>query len=335
LTFKAAPVQPNAGRLPGLDALRGIAAFCVVVMHTQSLYPEFPRYSGKAYLAVDFFFALSGYVMARTYERRLAAGFSASQFFFARYRRLWPTMAIGGLLFLPFLYAAAPDGVLFTAMALLNLALVPTLAASDIFPLNVPAWSVFYELVANVLHGFWLWQARLRWLLAMIAVAFVVLALAGRANGSLDIGSGQGEWIGGLARVVFSYGLGIVIWRWRGDRASSRFWIVPTFLAMPVLFAVPVVAPLYGWPFDLAVIAIASPLILIGGLAIRGSSWLALRAGELSFPLYAVHFPMLFWFRKWGLVPEAAVLMCLPVAAMVAYVTVMFGKQRKATAVTL
>ena len=46
--------------------------------------------AAKGYLAVDLFFMLSGYVMARTYEPRMARGFSPAAFFLARYRRLWP-----------------------------------------------------------------------------------------------------------------------------------------------------------------------------------------------------------------------------------------------------
>ncbi|MEO5598358.1 MAG: acyltransferase [Novosphingobium sp.] len=311
----------------GLDALRGIAALCVVALHTGALYPQFPRYSGKAYLAVDFFFMLSGFVMARTYEPRLAKGYLGAQFFIARYRRLWPTMVVGGLLFLPFLHEAAPEPGLYYKLVVLNLLLLPALTSREIFPLNVPAWSVFYELVANLLHGYVLWRLQVRWLVVMCLIALIGVAVASYDLGSMDIGSGKGELLGGISRVLFAYGMGIVIWRCWGERRLPAVYGVAALLAMPVLFAVPPEWLLGYWPYDLVVEAVACPLILIGGLALLREpgaafgKWAAKWAGELSFPLYAVHFPLLYWFRDWQLSPELAVALCLPAAALVNWLT--------------
>jgi peptidoglycan/LPS O-acetylase OafA/YrhL len=311
----------------GLDALRGIAALCVVVLHAGALYPAFPNYSGKAYIAVDFFFMLSGFVMARTYEPRLANGYLGARFFIARYRRLWPTMALGGVMFLPFLHEAAPDPGLFYKLVVLNLLLLPALTSREVFPLNVPAWSVFYELVANLLHGYVLWRLNVRWLTTMCLIALAGVAAASYSPGTLDVGSGRNELLGGLSRVLFGYGIGIVIWRtWGEARLHTAFGIASLF-AMPLLFAVPAEWRLGYWPYDLIVEAAACPLILIGGLALlrgpgnRLGKWLAQWSGELSFPLYAVHFPLLYWLRKWGLPPEAAIALCLPVAAATNWLT--------------
>ncbi|MEP7222968.1 MAG: acyltransferase [Novosphingobium sp.] len=333
------PAQPRltAERLLGLDALRGIAALCVVFLHASALYPQLPHYSGKAYLAVDFFFMLSGFVMARTYEGRLAKGYLGAQFFFARYRRLWPTMVVGGLLFLPFLHEAAPEPGLYYKLVVLNLLLLPALTSREIFPLNVPAWSVFYELVANLLHGYVLWRLPVRWLGGMCIVALMGVAVASYDVGSMDIGSGKGELLGGISRVLFSYGMGIIIWRCWGERRLHAAWGIAALLAMPVLFAVPGEWLLGYWPYDLAVEAVCCPLILIGGLSVLRSpgdgpgKWAARWAGELSFPLYAIHFPLLYWFRDWQLPAELAILLCLPAAAVVSLVTQSMRTHRSTT----
>ena len=84
-------------RLDGLDALRGIAALLVAVMHIQHISGGGDLFA-RAYLAVDVFFVLSGYVMARTYEPKFACGMRLRDFAAVRLKRLWPTMCIGALL---------------------------------------------------------------------------------------------------------------------------------------------------------------------------------------------------------------------------------------------
>src|SRR5262245_61697811 len=81
-------------RLYGLDALRGVAALAVLFHHYEVIFGS-THYFSRAYLAVDVFFMISGYVMARTYEGRLGNSLSAVQFLWIRIKRLWPTMAVG------------------------------------------------------------------------------------------------------------------------------------------------------------------------------------------------------------------------------------------------
>jgi peptidoglycan/LPS O-acetylase OafA/YrhL len=105
-------------RLLGLDALRGAAALLVLWMHLHlshhvSIYPP------RGHLAVDFFFMLSGYVMARTYEGHMRGGV---WFLRKRIRRLWPTVAAGSLFGLALIWRTGGDWPL---VAALNLLLIP------------------------------------------------------------------------------------------------------------------------------------------------------------------------------------------------------------------
>ena len=84
-------------RLSGLDALRGVAAIMVVLLHVNHLAGDAGWFTA-GYLAVDLFFMLSGYVLARTFDRRLESDLSAMDFLVIRLRRLWPVMAVGALL---------------------------------------------------------------------------------------------------------------------------------------------------------------------------------------------------------------------------------------------
>ena len=89
-------------RLHGIDALRGIAALCVVGLHAHGVFGGYPNWFAKGYLGVDFFLMLSGFMMARVNEPRLAAGLSPLVLMRARYRRMWGTVALGSLIGIPF-----------------------------------------------------------------------------------------------------------------------------------------------------------------------------------------------------------------------------------------
>src|SRR5262245_14845562 len=85
--------RPAQGsRLETLDAMRGVAAIVVVTFHLGSL---LPGATTEGYLAVDFFFALSGYVLARTYDARLEHGMESLDFIRRRIIRLYPLYLIG------------------------------------------------------------------------------------------------------------------------------------------------------------------------------------------------------------------------------------------------
>jgi peptidoglycan/LPS O-acetylase OafA/YrhL len=308
------PASPS-GRLPGLDVLRGVAALCVLALHLQSVFGLGPKVFAKGYLAVDLFFMLSGYVMARTYEPRLARGLSPFAFFLARYRRLWPIMAVGTLIGLPKLLSEAASLGSFSATAALNLALLPFPGGGPGFPPNIPAWSICFELAANLLHGLVLWRLSGRWLLALAAVAVPFAAWVGVAYGTLDVGAHSDDFFAGLARISLSYLLGVALYRLWRDRPTVAVSPVLAFVAMPAVFASAWLLGADDWPTDLAFIVVACPLLIAGGLRYdahqgRGAA-IAAALGALSFPLYAVHMPVLQGMRLLGFGPVGATIIGL------------------------
>ena len=86
-----------ATRLPLLDGLRGIAALGVLAFHLPGFF-HIPQMLPKAYLFVDFFFLLSGFVLTPVITARRASGVSATAFFVSRIRRFWPLAAVGTVL---------------------------------------------------------------------------------------------------------------------------------------------------------------------------------------------------------------------------------------------
>lgn len=277
--------------------MRGIAAIVVVLFHL-----GLPIHG--AHLAVDFFVMLSGFVMARTYEGRLRAGtLGAGAFLKARYKRLWGWMALGTSMgLLAALGEYGWSGELGLAWVLM-LALVPAVnLPATPYLLNLPLWSIVYELVANAVHALGL--ARLgKAGLVLVALACAlglvwIIPAAGFPRG----GSAEYHWLV-LPRVGLAYVLGILIYRLWGDTSPLRVPFGFAALALPVyVFAVWLVP----WDFaPLAFVLLLAPLMLFGGLRVQFSSPLALEAatklGALSFPLYALHYPAIRLLRlEWG-----------------------------------
>jgi peptidoglycan/LPS O-acetylase OafA/YrhL len=330
----ARPSRGPAGRLLGLDMLRGIAALCVVALHLQWINTDHPRIFAKGFLAVDLFFMLSGYVMARTYEGRMASGLSPLKFLAARYRRLWPIMAIGGAIGLPHLFLVPPDNASFAVAAGFNLLLLPIPAKDLAFPLNFPAWSIFFELTVNLIHGLVLWRLGVRWLAVLIAVLIPLTAWAAFHAGTLDVGAHTDDYYLALARAMLSYVIGIVLYRWWRDAPSLRISPLLAFAAMPVLFSSSWLFGVDDWRVDLGFIVVVCPLLIAGGLRFRspaGSSLSSAAAafGALSFPLYAVHLPVIQGMNMLGYGSIGGGIAALTAGAALTLAAELAGQRRK------
>lgn len=277
----------------GLEALRGIAALCVVLLHLQATFGGHPKVFGKGYLGVDFFLMLSGYLMARTQEPRLRQGMKPLAFMTSRYRRLWPMMALGGLIGVPTLWLRTDSVAQFAMLAVPNFLLLPVDFQRESFPLNIPAWTIFYELVVNALHVFVLWRLGMRGLWLAILALLPVMIWIGLSHGAFDVGARPETLLLGLPRIVFAYMIGMALQRWWRDAPPLAVPPLLAFAAMPLLCIGAWYLGVTGWAFDLAFVVLACPLMIAGGLRYSGDNLLARWSGQLSFPLFAVHMPLL------------------------------------------
>src|SRR6516225_9704176 len=85
---------------PILDGLRGVAAILVIIYHLFEAYYPVPAHHPEhhGYLAVDFFFLLSGFVVGYAYDDRWEKGMSVWDFFKIRLIRLHPLVLLGVLI---------------------------------------------------------------------------------------------------------------------------------------------------------------------------------------------------------------------------------------------
>ena len=149
-----------APRYATLDGLRGVAAVLVLCYHTHAFQGS-AAIAPHGYLAVDFFFMLSGFVIASAYQEKLRAGLPVVDFFRLRMIRLYP-VALAGILLgavkLVSQYAISPaqsEPAQWIALAVfLNALVLPVVSETHfsgaLFPTDGPVWSLFYELLVNV-----------------------------------------------------------------------------------------------------------------------------------------------------------------------------------------
>ena len=279
---------PTVRRLTTLDGLRGSAALAVMFFHADAIAPL--RMPG-GYLAVDLFFVLSGFVIAAAYLDDFAQ-LGASGFLKRRFARLYPTyfagivVAIGGA----GIIALSRGEALGFGPIVAALLILPWPAAGYLFPIYPPAWSLFFEWVANLGMAF-----TARWFGPVLAGAIlivsggVVLATAFHDR-QISQGVYWNGFGGGLARAVFSFTLGIVLQRFHAarpvDPATTR-WA----LALPVgLFALLALDPADRLWLDLVcVFAIFPAMILIGARLETPNPWAMKLVGDASYPLYCLH----------------------------------------------
>lgn len=307
----AAQPLPSTRRLPGLEALRLIAAVCVLLLHALANFGG-TRLWGKGYLGVDFFLMLSGFLMVRAQEEKLAAGASPWRFMARRYWRLWPTMAAGGLLGLPRLFIRARSLADALWVGAANLALLPVPWHRFVFPLNVPAWTIFAELTCNLLHVTLLWRLRRGWIWVAVLALLPLEVAMGVHWGHYNLGAQPTTFPAGLARCLFAYALGIGLSRlWR------QHWVppVPWWLAlplMPALLAGSVWMKIGGWQYELGFILLVCPLMIAGALRLKRFHGAAGWMGRIAFPLFALQMPVLEGMRMLhGTYAQAVGLACL------------------------
>ena len=280
-----------------LDGLRGVAAICVMLYH----------YSGflgartvlpSSFLAVDLFFALSGFVVAHAYEAKLLAGMSLLRFSVVRIIRLYPLYIAGlaiGVSYALFKVALTPDDAEPVNGFNVFLSAIFLPSPGRLFPFNPASWSLFFELAINLAYAVFIKRLSDRVLFAILGSSFIALVVAGVHWGSLDIGMTPRTFWGGAARVCFSFTAGVLIWRHRSD-ASVR---VSGFAALSLAAALAVFAiarPPAAYVFDIACVAVIFPALVAYGA--RTEPTAAMRpafslGARLSYPIYVLHGPML------------------------------------------
>lgn len=317
-----------------LDGLRGVAALLVVWYH---IFEGFQFAGNKpvidfinhGYLAVDFFFILSGFVVGYAYDNRWGKTLTLGGFFRRRLIRLQPMVCMGALIgAASFLLSGMErwDGthatLWLTFLAFVcGCLMLPALPGmprevrgnGEMFPLNGPCWSLFFEYVGNIVYALFIRRLSTR-LLALLSFA-LCCALAWFAvtdqSGYGSIGVGwtvdRTNILGGSLRMLCPFTMGLLLSRIFKPihYARGAFWTSAALLL--IIFHVSYIysdgALSLNGMFEAACIIAVFPLVVwyaaSGKTTDEASTRICRFLGDISYPLYIVHYPLMYAFYMW------------------------------------
>ena len=338
-----------------LDGLRGVAALLVVVYHifeglafaeaTDGVGSGLITTLNHGHIAVDFFFILSGFVISYAYDDRWGK-MSIGTFFKRRLIRLHPMLIMGAAIGAVAFFASGCerwDGSITPASwvmvaLMLTMCMIPAVPGvpyevrgnGEMFPLNGPGWSLFFEYIGNICYALFMRRMSVK----VLAFFTLLLGLAhawffiGDVSGYDMIGVGWTidavNFWGGLIRMLFPFSMGMLLARtFRPRKVKGAFWICAS--ALIVLFAMPYIPSADGISLNslyefICIACIFPALVWLGacgtasGAASKANNFL----GSLSYPLYIVHYPIIYIFYAWLIRNDIYTLReCWPAAILV------------------
>lgn len=294
-----------------LDGLRGIAALAVVVFHFMEWIYTDPakNFIGHGFLAVDFFFCLSGFVIGYAYDDRIQK-MGIRHFFIKRIIRLHPLVVAGSVLGLlaflfdpfgghPELYSTGKIVLAFFC----SLFMIPLPVIADrglnLFSFNAPAWSLFWEYIANIMYALILFRIKRGMLLLFTFCSSIALCFVAYRSGNLLGGwSGPTFWDGSI-RIAYSFLAGLLIYR--------SNWIIKNSLGFGSLSVLLVLAffipgTKWNWIVEPVIVLLYFPLLISLGAGATITPRLknfCTFSGDLSYPLYMTHYAALWMFGNY------------------------------------
>jgi len=295
-----------------LDGLRGVAAISVVVYHfMEFVVPDYHKnFIAHGHLAVDFFFCLSGFVIAYAYDHRIEQ-IGISNFLKLRFIRLHPLVIIGAIIglitfiFDPFSnlysqYAGSKTLLMFvTSCLLIPFQMVPE-RYFNFFHLNPPTWSLFWEYIANIFYVLVLFKLKNKLIWILVAVAAILLCYETYLSGYLGVGWGGDNFWGGGIRIFYSFLAGMLIYRSKWIIASKLGFISMSCLLL-LAFLIPF-ADQSNYFADPITVLLYFPLLIslgAGASLSKGLTKICKFLGDISYPLYMIHYPFMWLFLSY------------------------------------
>lgn len=309
-----------------LDGLRGVAAIIVVLFHLAEplASSHLDNVVNHGYLAVDFFFLLSGFVIGYAYDDRWNK-ITIGGFVRRRFERLQPLVVLGmtlgalGFYFTdstiwPLIHTVPPWKLL--VVMLIGYTILPIPLSMDIrgweemHPLNSVGWSLFFEYVANLLYALGLRQLSNKALGLFVALAGALLVHFALTNPNGDVTGGwtlNAEHLRvGITRTIFPFFAGLLL-----SRVAKPVFIKHTFLWCSLLVTAVLLLPRIGgaehlWLnglYEACCIILIFPLVVYlgasGAVHHQTEEKICRFLGALSYPLYMTHYVLVYFYVAW------------------------------------
>jgi len=311
---------------PILDGLRGVAAMLVVVFHIFEAHSSghLDQIINHGYLAVDFFFLLSGFVIGYAYDDRWGS-LTVRGFFKRRLVRLQPMVVMGMVIGAIAFYFQ--DSAIWPAIhtvpvwkmlliMLIGCTLIPVPVSMDIrgwqemHPLDGPGWSLFFEYIANILYALFVrkFSKTALWVLMILTgaalVHYTVTCKSGDVIGGWSIDALQLRI--GFTRMMYPFFAGLLL-----SRTVKLTRVSHAFLWCSLLLFIVLATPRIGgekhlWMnglYESLVIIGVFPLIVYLGAGGEMKSTAGARVckffGDISYPIYITHYPLIYIYTGW------------------------------------
>jgi peptidoglycan/LPS O-acetylase OafA/YrhL len=295
---------------PILDGLRGTAALLVVIYHLfEAYYPipaQHPMHHG--YLAVDFFYLLSGFVVGYAYDDRWGA-IRIKDFFKIRLVRLHPLVLLGVLIgviafcFDPYHHGVHSAGLLkLIGVMLISFTLLPSPDVrgwGETHSLDGPCWSLLQEYIANLLYAVWGRKMSKMILWVIVVISAIVLTVVAVWHGDVATGWGYSSFWIAIVRMMFPFFAGLLLFR-TGKLIRLPMAYTICSLILIILFFLPTTR--FNGLYEAACIIIAFPLVVAAGAGGQISSrWggICRFSGAISYPIYILHYPFIYIYTSW------------------------------------
>lgn len=313
-----------------LDGLRGVAAIMVVFFHvfeTFSNVDHTKQIINHGYLAVDFFFMLSGYVISYAYDNRWSQ-MTLKDFFIRRLVRLQPMIIIGSLVGAVLFYFQHSEGLGWGGISttpvwklvlvmLIGMTVIPVGKSLDIrgwnemHPLNGPAWSLFFEYIANIVYALFLRKVSkiVLGILVIISAGFTIYYAFTNPNGDMIGGWSIDDATQlkiGFTRLAFPFLMGIFLARVVKLKFTKHAFFITSILLI-ILFAFPRLGgTTEHWQnafYECFTLIIMFPIVILigaGGKVVgENATKLCKFLGDISYPIYITHFPLVYVYMAW------------------------------------
>ncbi|WDF56069.1 acyltransferase family protein [Mucilaginibacter sp. KACC 22063] len=305
---------------PILDGLRGTAALLVVIYHLfEAYYPvpaNHPMHHG--YMAVDFFYLLSGFVVGYAYDDRWER-MTVWEFLKIRLVRLHPLVILGTVIgaigfwfdpFTPLLPGVPHVSILkLIGVMLISFTLLPAPDVrgwNETHPLDGPCWSLLQEYIANLLYAFWGHKMTKTALWIVVTISGIALTATAIWHG--DVGTGwsfETFWIA-IVRMMFPFFAGLLLYR-SGKRLHIKMAYPLCSLLLLILFFLPTWK--YNGIYEAACIIIAFPIVIaMGAGGTISGRWekICRFSGAISYPIYILHYPFIYIYTSWVIAKKPA-----------------------------
>lgn len=309
-----------------LDGLRGVASLTVVAFHIFETFAtsHLDLIINHGYLAVDFFFLLSGFVIGYAYDDRWT-GMSFAGFFKRRLERLQPMVIIGMLIGAVLFYfqasslwpviSATPVWKVILVM-LVGFTMLPLPPSMDIrgwqemHPLNGPAWSLFFEYIVNILYGLFIRRFSQTALSMLVFLAGCMLIHFAVTNPNGDIAGGWSlepvQLYTGFTRVMYPFFAGLLLFRMSRLGSVKNAFLWCSLLLLAVLAMPRIGGSEHFWMnglYDSLSIIIIFPIIVWMGASGKVTGRVGRRIckffGDISYPIYITHYPLIYIYTAW------------------------------------